>query len=271
MGRPYALLAELTHRCPLHCSYCSNPTEGVVASRELTREAWIGVFEEAWRLGAMQLHLSGGAPLLRPDLVGLVGHARRLGFYVDLVTSGVGLSAERCGELAAAGLDHVQLSVQDSEVRAADAVAGARVTGHKRAAARAVIEHGIPLTVNVVLHRHNIERIPALVHLAVELGADRLELANAQYYGWALRNRAALMPDRGQVVAADDMVQQARALHSDTIEIVYVIADYHEAYPKPCMHGWGERHIVVAPDGTVLPCLAAAEIPGLHAERVGER
>ncbi|MGZ4617485.1 MAG: pyrroloquinoline quinone biosynthesis protein PqqE [Frankiaceae bacterium] len=271
MGRPYALLAELTHRCPLHCSYCSNPTQGVTASQELTREAWMGVFEEAQRLGVVQLHLSGGEPLLRQDLVDLVRHARALGFYVDLVTSGLGLSAARCSELAAAGLDHVQLSVQDSDVEAADLVAGARVTRHKLAAARAIIEHGLPLTVNVVLHRHNIERIPALVDLAVELGADRLELANAQYYGWALRNRAALIPDRRQVAAADAMVQTARALHGDAIEIVYVIADYHEAYPKPCMHGWGERHIVVAPDGTVLPCLAAAEIPGLHPERVGER
>jgi pyrroloquinoline quinone biosynthesis protein E len=271
MARPHNLLAELTHRCPLHCAYCSNPVTGVAAAQEMSSDEWMSVFDQARALGVMQLQLSGGEPLTRPDLTELVAHARRLGLYVSLVTSGVGLDATRAVALVAAGLDHVQISLQDSDVAAADEMAGARVTTHKRAAACAVLDCGLALTVNVVLHRFNIDRIPAIVELAVGLGADRLELANTQYYGWAFRNRAALLPSRAQVAAADAAVARARADHGDRLEIHYVIADYHEAYPKPCMHGWGRRHLVVAPDGLVLPCVAAAHIPGLRAERVGER
>lgn len=271
MHRPHGLLAELTHRCPLHCAYCSNPVAGVERADELAGAAWRSVFDQARALGVMQLHLSGGEPLLRPDLAGLVSHARRLGLYVSLVTSGVGLGNARAAELAAAGLDHIQLSVQDSDVTAADAMAGARVTAHKRRAARCVVDSGLALTVNVVLHRRNIDRIPAIVELAVGMGADRLELANAQYYGWALRNRSALLPTRAQITAAEVAVTRARADHGQAMEILYVLSDYHEAYPKPCMHGWGRRHIVVAPDGAVLPCVAAAEIGGLRPDRVTDR
>jgi len=271
MDRPFGLLAELTHRCPLHCAYCSNPLAGVTTAGELGTPAWTSVFDQARALGVMQLHLSGGEPLLRRDLRELVARGRQLGLYVNLVTSGVGLDNVRAAELAAAGLDHVQLSVQDSNVAAADAMAGSRVTAVKLRAAQAIVGNGMALTVNVVLHRHNIDRIPQLVELAVGLGADRLELANTQYYGSALRNRASLLPGRSQLAAAEAAVAKARASYRDSIQIVYVLADYYETYPKPCMHGWGRRHIVIAPDGTVLPCVAAAEIAGLATERVGDR
>ena len=270
MDRPLGLLAELTYRCPLHCPYCSNPV-AVPDSPELTLSEWFRVLAEARQLGVLQLHLTGGEPLVRPDLVSLVVQARELGFYVSLVTSGVGLDPRRASELAQAGLDHVQLSLQDADRVAAEEVAGARVTDRKRAAARAVTALGLPLTINVVLHRGNIGRIAPIADLAATLGADRLELAHTQYYGWALLNRSALLPTREQVLAAEQAVMRARVLHHDTLEILYVVADYHEPYPKPCMHGWGRRHIVIAPDGRALPCPAAAQIVGLGIDNVRER
>jgi pyrroloquinoline quinone biosynthesis protein E len=229
------------------------------------------VLAEARQLGVLQLHLTGGEPLARPDLTSLVLRARDLGFYVNLVTSGVGLDERKASELAHAGLDHVQLSVQDADRAAADEVAGARVFGRKLAAARAVTALELPLTVNVVLHRGNIARIGPIADLAAELGADRLELAHTQYYGWGLLNRSALLPTRDQVVAAEQAVAHARTTYGDSLEILYVVADYHEPYPKPCMHGWGRRHIVIAPDGRVLPCPAAAQIVGLGVDNVRER
>ncbi len=270
MDRPLGLLAELTYRCPLHCPYCSNPV-AVPEAVELALDEWFRVLDEARQLGVLQLHLTGGEPLARPDLTPLVARARDLGFYVNLVTSGVGLDARRAGELAQAGLDHVQLSIQAADRTAADEVAGARVSGHKMAAARTITALELPLTINVVLHRGNIGRIGSLVELAAALGADRLELAQAQYYGWALLNRSALLPTRDQVLAAEQAVAQARAAYGDTLEILYVVADYYEPYPKPCMHGWGRRHIVIAPDGRVLPCPAAAQIAGLDLDNVRER
>ncbi|MGH3823474.1 MAG: pyrroloquinoline quinone biosynthesis protein PqqE [Pseudonocardiaceae bacterium] len=270
MDRPLGLLAELTYRCPLHCPYCSNPV-AVPDAPELTLPEWLRVLAQARQLGVLQLHLTGGEPLTRPDLVPLVARARELGFYLNLVTSGVGLTARRASELARAGLDHVQLSLQDADRAAADEVAGARVVDRKMAAARAVTALGLPLTINVVLHRGNIGRIAPIADLAAALGADRLELAHTQYYGWGLLNRSALLPTRAQVLAAEQAVTRARALHRDTLEISYVVADYHEPYPKPCMHGWGRRHIVIAPDGRALPCPAAAQIAGLGIDNVRER
>jgi pyrroloquinoline quinone biosynthesis protein E len=270
VDRPLGLLAELTYKCPLHCPYCSNPL-AVPQATELGLHEWLRVLDEARQLGMLQLHLSGGEPLARADLTPLVARARALGFYVNLVTSGVGLDERRAAELAQAGLDHVQLSVQDADRAAADEVAGARVSGRKMAAARAVTALELPLTINVVLHRGNIGRIGPLVDLAAALGADRLELAHAQYYGWALLNRSALLPTRDQVLAAEQAVAQARAAYGDALEILYVVADYYEPYPKPCMHGWGRRHIVIAPDGRVLPCPAAAQIAGLDIDNVRER
>ena len=263
------MLAELTYRCPLHCPYCSNPV-AVPQAAELALPEWFRVLEEARRLGVLQLHLTGGEPLARPDLTELVARARDLDFYVSLVTSGVGLDERRATELAQAGLDHVQLSIQDTDRAAADEVAGARVWERKITAARVITALELPLTINVVLHRGNIGRVGPLVELAAALGADRLELAHTQYYGWALLNRSALLPTREQVVAAEHAVTRARATYGDTLEILYVVADYHEPYPKPCMHGWGRRHIIIAPDGRVLPCPAAGQVAGLDIDSVRE-
>ena len=269
MNRPLGLLAELTYRCPLHCPYCSNPI-AVPQAAELALPEWFRVLEEARRLGVLQLHLTGGEPLARPDLTELVARARDLDFYVSLVTSGVGLDERRATELAQAGLDHVQLSIQDTDRAAADEVAGARVWERKITAARVITALELPLTINVVLHRGNIGRVGPLVEFAAALGADRLELAHTQYYGWALLNRSALLPTREQVVAAEHAVTRARATYGDTLEILYVVADYHEPYPKPCMHGWGRRHIIIAPDGRVLPCPAAGQVAGLDIDSVRE-
>jgi PqqA peptide cyclase len=260
---PFGLLAELTHRCPLHCGYCSNPLELNKRSEELDTAQWRDVFDQARALGVLQVHLSGGEPLARNDLPELAAHATGLGCYVNLVTSGLGLTAERLAELA---VDHVQLSVQDADPANADLIAGVKAFGHKGKAAALVKERGLPLTVNVVLHRLNLDHVAAIIALAEDMGADRLELANTQYYGWALRNRAALLPTREQLANADAVVRDAKA--RSAMEIVYVIADYHEAHPKPCMHGWGARQLTVAPNGDVLPCPAAKVIEGLGIENV---
>jgi pyrroloquinoline quinone biosynthesis protein E len=211
----------------------------------------------------LQVHFSGGEPLLRKDLPELVGGARRLGMYVNLVTSGVPLSPGTFATLVDAGLDHFQLSIQDDRAEAADRVAGLPAHHRKLAVAAIVRESGLPLTVNVVLHRSNIGRLPGIIELASAMGADRVELAHTQFYGWALRNRASLMPTTAQVHDAQDAVAAARKCHGERLEIVYVPADYHTNTPKPCMDGWGSRQLVVAPNGDVLPCLAAAQLPGL--------
>ncbi|WP_309115671.1 pyrroloquinoline quinone biosynthesis protein PqqE [Saccharothrix sp.] len=263
---PFGLLAELTHRCPLRCGYCSNPLELVRRDAELSTAEWWDVFDQARELGVLQFHLSGGEPLARKDLPELVGHASGLGAYVNLVTSGLGLTAGRLAELA---VDHVQLSVQDADPANADRIAGVKGFAHKPAAARVVKEAGLPLTVNVVLHRQNLDHLADIVALAEDMGADRLELANTQYYGWALRNQAALLPTRTQLRQAEDVVREAKS--RSRMEIVYVIADYHEAHPKPCMHGWGARQLTVAPNGDVLPCPAATVIEGLGIENVKSR
>ncbi|MEZ0069646.1 pyrroloquinoline quinone biosynthesis protein E [Streptacidiphilus sp. MAP12-20] len=268
---PFGLLAELTHRCPLHCPYCSNPLELTARKDELTTDQWRDVFSQARALGVVQLHLSGGEPLARPDLPELAAHARALDAYVNLVTSGVGLTAERADLLARSGVDHVQLSLQDAEPAVADHVAGARVHALKLAAAKAATDVGLPLTVNVVLHRANIDRAGEIVDLAVDLGADRIELANTQYYGWGLRNREALLPTPDQLVAAKAAVARARARHTGGPEIVHVVADYYADRPKPCMDGWARRQLTVTPAGDVLPCPAASVIRTLPVESVLRR
>lgn len=260
---PLGLVAELTYRCPLRCPYCSNPMELAAYREELTTQQWCRVLHEARELGVLQVHLSGGEPLARRDLADLVAHAHRLGMYTGLVTSGVPLTGDRFAELVAAGLDHVQLSVQDHTAPAADRIAGVRAHERKLAVATLVRQHGLPLTVNVVLHRDNIGQLTALAELADQLGADRLELANTQYYGWARRNWAALLPTRAQVAAAEADAQAARARLGSRMEIVYVLADYYEDRPKPCMYGWGVRQLIIAPNGDALPCPAAGQLPGL--------
>jgi pyrroloquinoline quinone biosynthesis protein E len=268
---PLALLAEVTHRCPLRCPYCSNPLALERAGVELDTETWRRVLTEASALGVLQVHFSGGEPLARRDLALLVGHATALGLYSNLITSGIGLDAARLQGLVEAGLEHVQLSLQDFDPAAGDRVAGlAGAQQQKRRAAQLVREAGLPLTINAVVHRQNLERLEAMVELAVEYGADRLEIAHVQYYGWALRNRAALLPSRAQLDAATAFVEGARARLKGVMAIDYVVPDYHAQRPKACMGGWGRRFMNVTPSGKVLPCHAAETLPGLRFPNVAE-
>jgi pyrroloquinoline quinone biosynthesis protein E len=269
---PIALLAELTHRCPLACPYCSNPLELVRKERELTTEAWIAAFREAAAMGVLHLHLSGGEPASRPDLVALVAAAREAGLYTNLITSGVGLTERRLAELDASGLDHVQLSLQGVDAAMADRVGGYRGGfARKMQVAEWVRAIGFPLTLNAVMHKQNLDRLEETIALAVELGARRIEVATVQFHGWAAVNRAALMPTRAQAARAREVVLAARERLKGVLVIDYVPADHHAQYPKACMGGWGSTGLNIAPDGTVLPCHAAQTIPGLVFERVGER
>jgi pyrroloquinoline quinone biosynthesis protein E len=265
LNKPLGLLAELTHRCPLGCPYCSNPLALDSVDQELDTLSWARVFAEAAALGVMQVHLSGGEPGARRDLVEVTASAQNAGLYTNLITSGIGITAVRLGELADAGLDHVQISIQDSVPQSADHIAGYKgAFGRKRALALEVVKLGLPLTVNIVVHRANIERIAAMVQLALTLGAGRVEIAHVQYYGWALNNRAALMPKGEQVAQAAETVEQLRRQHHGRIVIDAVIPDYFARYPKPCVGGWGRRSLNVTPAGVVLPCHAAQAIPGLE-------
>jgi pyrroloquinoline quinone biosynthesis protein E len=266
--RPFGLLAELTHRCPLGCPYCSNPTDSAGCDSELTTAEWRGVFGEAAELGVLHVHLSGGEPLLRPDLPALVAAARAAGLYTDLLTSAVGLTPPRADRLREAGLDSVQISFQADEAVLADVIAGTRAHARKLEAAGLVRALGWPLTINVVLHRGNIDRVAAIVALAEELGAARLELANAQYYGWAFRNRVALLPSRDQAERAAAVAAAAAARLCGHMQVVYVLPDYLGDRPKPCMNGWGRRSLTVNPVGDVLPCPTARAIGGLRFESV---
>jgi pyrroloquinoline quinone biosynthesis protein E len=261
---PLGLLAELTHRCPLACPYCSNPLELERRSGELDTATWLRVFEEAAALGVLQLHLSGGEPAARADLVELTRGAARAGLYTNLITSGIGLDGARLEALAAAGLDHVQLSVQHVCAEDADRVAGhAGAHAKKRALAREVVRAGLPLTINAVIHRANIAVVEELVREALRLGAGRVEIAHAQYYGWALKNRAALMPSADEASGARAAVERLRAELEGSIVIDYVAPDYFGRFPKPCMNGWGRQSLNVTPSGRALPCHAAESIPGL--------
>lgn len=262
---PLGLLAELTHRCPLGCPYCSNPLALENRNDELDAETWGRVFREAAALGVLHVHLSGGEPASRRDLEQIAASARAAGLYVNLITSGVGVSDARLSALADAGVDHVQVSIQDSEETSADRIAGYRgAYARKAALARAVVRLGLPLTVNMVVHRANIDRIEDMVALALELGASRIEIAHVQYYGWALKNRGALMPTRAQVERSLAAVERLRAAHKGAIVIDAVVPDYYARYPKPCLGGWGRRSLNVTPSGRVLPCHAAEVIPGLE-------
>ncbi len=269
---PLALLAELTHRCPLRCPYCSNPLALERAGAELDTATWERVLSEAAGLGVLQVHFSGGEPLVRRDLVGLVGHATRLGLYGNLITSGIGLDAGRIAALAGAGLEHVQLSLQDSAADHGDRVAGlAGAQAQKRRAAKLVRNAGLPLTVNAVVHRQNLERLEDIIELALTLGADRLEIAHVQYYGWALANRAALLPTREQLERATALVEAAHARLKGVLAIDYVVPDYYARRPKACMGGWGRRFLSVTPAGKVLPCHAAETLPGLRLPSVATK
>ena len=269
---PLALLAELTHRCPLQCPYCSNPVELERAKHELDTYEWQRIIDEAAALGILQIHFSGGEPTARRDLVELVAHARAAGLYTNLITAGVLLDAERLAALKAAGLDHVQLSFQDSEAAGADRIGGYK-GGHEKklVVARQIREAGLPLTLNLVVHRQNLHHLDALLAMAMELDAHRVEIAHAQYYGWALKNRAALMPTRAQLERATKTVEAARIELKGRLVIDYVVPDYYAKRPKACMGGWGRQFLNISPAGKVLPCHAAEAITSLQFDSARQR
>jgi pyrroloquinoline quinone biosynthesis protein E len=256
------MITELTHRCPLQCAYCSNPLEMDAVKGELTTEDWCRVLDEAGALGVLQVHFSGGEPMARRDLVALVRHASAAGLYTNIITSGVLLSDAAMADLLAAGIDHIQLSFQDSGASKADRFGGYH-GGHakKLEAARRIREAGLPLTANFVVHRQNVERVNDMIVLGEELGAERIEIAHVQYYGWALLNRNALLPSREQLEHTNAIVAAARTRLSGRIAIDYVVPDYYAARPKACMGGWGNRFINISPSGKALPCHAAETLP----------
>ena len=261
---PLALLCELTHRCPMRCVYCSNPLALEPASRELSTATWARVLSEAADLGVLQVSFSGGEPTVRPDLADLVRAAADAGLYTNLITAGVLLDAEAVARLAAAGLDHVQISIQDTDVAMGERIGGLKgAQAKKLAAARAVKAAGLALTINAVVHRGNASRVAAMIELALALGAGRIEVAHVQYHGWALVNREALLPNRAEADAVTPVVDAARTALAGRLVIDYVLPDYHAWLPKACMGGWGQRFIVIDPAGRVLPCHAATTIPGM--------
>jgi pyrroloquinoline quinone biosynthesis protein E len=265
MLRPLGLLAELTHRCPLGCPYCSNPLALDSRDGELDTATWARVFAEASALGVLQVHLSGGEPAARRDLVEITAAAHAANLYTNLITSGIGLTETTLHRLAGAGLDHVQISIQDCDPGSADHIAGyAGAFVRKRALAGEVLKLKLALTINVVVHRANIARIGDMVPFALALGARRIEIAHVQYYGWALKNRSALMPSRDQVERAVATVERLRREYQGKIVIDAVVPDYYARYPKPCVGGWGRRSLNVTPSGRVLPCHAAEVIPDLE-------
>lgn len=269
---PLAILLELTHRCPLQCPYCSNPVELDHVRDELTTEEWRRVIGEAAKLGVLQAHFSGGEPTVRRDLVDLIAHARQCGLYSNLITSGVAIDRSRFADLVAAGLDHAQLSFQDSRAESAERIGNyVGAQAKKLAFAAWVRELGLPLTVNIIVNRHNISRVDEMIDLAVGLGAARVEIAHVQYYGWALKNRAALMPTLIDLEQATACVDAARKRLRGSIVIDYVVPDYYARVPKACMGGWGRQFLNVTPSGRVLPCHAAETIPELSFDSVREK
>jgi pyrroloquinoline quinone biosynthesis protein E len=263
VAAPMGLLAELTHRCPLQCPYCSNPLKLERVASELSTAEWLRVLDDAADLGVLQVHFSGGEPLVRRDLPELVAHAHARDLYTNIITSGVLLDDRAIDALCSAGVDHIQLSFQDSNAAENDRI-GAYEGGYvrKRAAAARISSAGLPLTLNFVVHRTNVHRVPEMISLAEELGAERIEIAHVQYYGWGLVNRAALLPTLAQLLAATDSVEQARARLAGRMVIDYVVPDYHATRPKACMGGWGRRFINISPAGRALPCHAAETLPG---------
>jgi pyrroloquinoline quinone biosynthesis protein E len=269
---PMGLLAELTHRCPLSCPYCSNPLELTRRSAELTAAEWAEIFTQAAGMGVLHVHLSGGEPAARRDLPEITGAAVAAGLYTNLITSGVGLTEAKFRELSARGLDHVQLSIQGVDAASADRLGGYKGGFHaKMRVAGWVATEGIPLTINAVMHRQNLDRLAETIDLAVRLGARRLEIAHTQYHGWAYRNRHALMPTAEQVRRAGEVAAEARERLKGQLVIDYVTPDHLTKYPKPCMGGWARMGLCIKPEGKVLPCHAAETITGLAFENVRDR
>ncbi len=266
--RPYTLVAELTYRCPLRCIYCSNPVDFAHTRDELSTAEWRRTISEAAELGVVQLHLSGGEPMLREDLTELIEHARVCDLYTNLITGGTLLDGDKLRRFRDAGLEHIQLSIQGASMATAEMVAGVRSHRKKLEVARLITTLGFPFTLNVVIHRLNIAEIPELIRLAVDLGAQRLELANTQFYAWGAENRRALMPTREQYLRAEEIALEAIPKYRGKLEIVFVQNDYLSGEPKPCMGGWGRSYMCINPAGEVLPCHAAKVIPGLRFETV---
>jgi len=267
---PLWLLAELTYRCPLHCVFCYNPVDYVRCRDELSTGQWFSVMRQARELGAAQLGFSGGEPLLRDDLELLVAEGRRLGFYTNLITSGIGLTDARLRALRDAGLDHIQLSFQDSTREMNDFLSSTRTFDLKAKVARLIKQYEYPMVLNVVLHRYNLDHVERIIDMALAMGAEYLELANTQYYGWGLLNRAQLMPTREQVEHAESVVHRCRERIGNRMRILFVAPDYFEGQPKACMNGWGSVFLAVGADGAALPCHAARTIPGIDFPDVRE-
>jgi pyrroloquinoline quinone biosynthesis protein E len=267
---PYAILAEITHRCPLRCPYCSNPLQLKMKSEELSTEDWLRVLGEASEIGALQVHFSGGEPLLRNDLGVLIEQCTKLGLYSNLITSGVGLTASRVAQLQQSGICSVQISIQGDNADVNDLIAGREVFSDKLAAVKHVIEAGLPLTLNVVVTRLNIDRLASIIEIGIECGARKIELANVQLYGWAFKNKLSLLPSLEQLQAAEAVFQAYKKKTEGQAELIWVKSDYYEEYPKPCMGGWGRRQMTVAPDGYVYPCPAAQAIETLRFSNLRE-
>lgn len=264
-GPPLWLLAELTYRCPLQCPYCSNPLDFAKQGKELTTGQWIEVFRQARQVGAAQLGFSGGEPLVRQDLAELIKAARDLGYYTNLITSGIGLTEKRIAEFSEAGLDHIQISFQAADEEVNNMLAGSKKAfAHKLAMARAVKAHGYPMVLNFVTHRHNIDRIERIIDLCLELEADFVELATCQFYGWAELNRVGLLPTKAQLQNAERITNQYRArleAQNHPCKLIFVTPDYYEERPKACMNGWANLFLDITPDGTALPCHSARQLP----------
>ena len=268
--KPFWLLAELTYRCPLQCPYCSNPVEIAKYNDELSTQDWIRVLREGRKMGATQLGFSGGEPLLRRDLEELISEARELGYYTNLITSGVGMDEDRILAFKKAGLDHIQVSFQASNEELNDYLGASKTFQHKLQMANLVKQYEYPMVLNIVLHRQNIEQIREILDMTIELKADYVELASTQYYGWSRINLDNLLPTREQLQVAEKVVAEYQDKMKDKMKIIYVIPDYFETRPKACMNGWGSIFLTIAPDGTALPCHAAAQLPGLNAPNVKE-
>jgi pyrroloquinoline quinone biosynthesis protein E len=267
---PRWLLAELTYKCPLQCPYCSNPLDYSEHSTELSTKDWKRVLTQARKIGAVQLGLSGGEPLVRQDLEEIVSHARELGYYSNLITSAYGLTEARIKALKTAGLDHIQISIQASTEELSDYLAGTKSFEHKKQVAHLIKKHGYPMVLCVVIHRENIAQMAQILDMATELGADYLELANTQYYGWAHINRDLLLPTKEQFEEAEALAQAYKKQVAGKMKIYYVVPDFYENRPKACMNGWGTTFLTIAPDGLALPCHSARQLPGLKCPNVNE-
>lgn len=261
--QPLWLLAELTYACPLQCPYCSNPMDFAKVKKELTTEQWLNVFRQAREMGATQLGFSGGEPMTRSDLPELIREARKMGFYTNLITSGIGMNAEKVAEFKEAGLDHIQVSFQASSEDLNNLLAGTDAFKHKIEMAKAVKANGYPMVLCFVTHRQNIDQIDEILDLAINLEADYVELATTQYYGWAMHNRDQLLPMKDQLERAEAIAHRYQEEQHGKMKIYYVVPDYYEERPKACMNGWGNVFLTVTPDGTALPCHAARELPGM--------